>query len=91
MTYGLLYPAFGSSIRSHSHFIDYYPHDFTDSQLKSDMDFIWLTFYKAYQDGWDKVQGGMRHGFAVESVFIPVNYPKTLEVSGIQSHTNTGY
>ena len=64
----------------HSHFIDYYPHDFTDSQLKSDMDFHLANFYKTYQDEWDKVQSGMRHGFAVEKRIIPVNYAKTLEV-----------
>jgi hypothetical protein len=45
------------------------------------MDFHLANFYKAYQDGWDKVQGGMRHGFAVEKRIHPIDYSKTLEVA----------
>ena len=37
----------------HSHFIVYYPHDFTDSQLKSDMDFHPANFYRLIRC-WDK-------------------------------------
>jgi hypothetical protein len=68
----------------HSHFIGYYPHDFTDSQLKLDMDFHLANFYKTFNEApLDKdgqmPNGYMRHGYAVEKRIIPVNYAKTLE------------
>ena len=49
----------------HSHFA-YFDPDVTDEEIKAEMNYHLPNFYKAYQDEWDKVQGGMRHGFAVE-------------------------
>jgi hypothetical protein len=63
----------------HSHFA-YFDPDVTDEEIKAEMNYHLPNFYKAYQDGWDKVKGGMRHGFAVEKRIHPVNYAKTLEV-----------
>ena len=49
----------------HSHFA-YFDPNVTDEEIKAEMDYHLHNFYKAYQDGQDKIDGGMRHGFAVE-------------------------
>ena len=64
----------------HSHFF-YADPNVTDAEIKAEMDFHLPNFYTAFQNEWDKVQGGMRHGFAVEKRKRPVRYSKTLEAA----------
>jgi hypothetical protein len=62
----------------HSHFF-YASPEITDAEIKAEMDFHLPNFYAAFQNEWDKVQGGMRHGWDVEKRIRPVRYSKTLE------------
>ncbi len=64
----------------HSHFA-YFDPDVTDDEIKKEMDYHLPNFYKAYQDGWNKVAGGMRHGFAIEKRIRLVNYAKTMKIA----------
>jgi len=57
----------------HSHFARFNP-DVTDAEIKAEMDFHLPNFYLAYQNKWDKVAGGMRHGFAVEKRIRSIHY-----------------
>ncbi len=57
----------------HSHFI-YLPPTFTDKDIEAEIAFHLPNFYKAFQDGWDKVAGGMRHGWAIEKRIPPEDY-----------------
>ncbi len=57
----------------HSHFL-YFDPDVTGEDIKAEMDFHLPNFYKAFQDGRDKEQGGMRHGWAVEKRIPPLDY-----------------
>jgi len=59
----------------HSHFI-YLPADFTDDDIKAQIDIHLGNFYKAFQDRWDEVQGGMRHGWATDTRIRPTDYSK---------------
>ncbi|MCJ7669573.1 MAG: polymer-forming cytoskeletal protein [Dehalococcoidia bacterium] len=63
----------GKATPFHSHFI-YLAPDFTDEDVKAEIDFHLPNFYKAFQDKWDKVNGGMRHGWATERRITPSDY-----------------
>jgi len=63
----------GKPIPFHSHFV-YFDPDVTEEDIKAEMDFHLPNFYKAFQDRWDKVNGGMRHGWAVEKRIHPKDY-----------------
>ena len=72
----------------HSHFIHLDP-DFTEEDIKAEMDFHLPNFYKAFQDRWDEVNGGMRHGWATEKRIPPVDYSQNaLRVSQCQDRVN---
>jgi hypothetical protein len=57
----------------HTHFV-YFDPDFTEAEVKAEIDYHLPNFYRAFQDAWDTVPGGMRHGFAVEKRIAPVRY-----------------
>lgn len=59
----------------HTHFI-YLPPNFTEEDIKTQIDIHLGNFYQAFQDGWDAVQGGMRHGWATETRIRPTDYSK---------------
>jgi len=61
----------------HVHFF-YASPDITDAEIKKEMDFHLPNFYTAFQNEWDKVPCGMRHGFAVEKRQKIINYKKIL-------------
>ena len=60
----------------HAHFI-YLPATFTEEDIKAQIDIHLGNFYQAFQDRWDAVQGGMRHGWATETRIKPTDYSKT--------------
>jgi hypothetical protein len=49
----------------HHHFIYLDPYKLKDEQITSAMALHLPNFYKAWTEEWDKVQGGMRHGWDV--------------------------
>ena len=59
----------------HNHFV-YFSPDVTKDDIKSEIEYHLPNFYKAFQDEWDKVKGGMRHGWAVEKRAKPIDYSK---------------
>lgn len=59
----------------HSHFV-YLPADFTEDDIKAQIDIHLGNFYQAFQDGWDAVQGGMRHGWDTKTRTRPTDYSK---------------
>lgn len=60
----------------HSHFI-YCSPDVTEEKIKAEMAYHLPNFYLAYQNEWDKVQGGMRHGWDTATRIRPTDYTKT--------------
>lgn len=62
----------------HSHFLYLNP-NFTEDDIKTEIDFHLPNFYKAFQDRWDEVKGGMRHGWATEKRIRPKNYSGDIE------------
>jgi len=59
----------------HSHFI-YLPADFTEEDIKAEIDIHLANFYQAFQERWDEVAGGMRHGWATDTRIGPTDYSK---------------
>lgn len=51
--------------RFHSHFIYLDPYALRDEQIEAAIGLHLPNFYKAWTEEWDKVQGGMRHGWDV--------------------------
>lgn len=64
----------------HSHFV-YFGSDVTQDDIKPEMEFHLPNFYKAFQERWDEVKGGMRHGWATEKRIRPTDYSKTDSVA----------
>ena len=60
----------------HSHFI-YLPPTFTNKDIEDAISYHLPNFYLAFQDRWDEVQGGMRHGWATETRIRPIDYSKS--------------
>ena len=60
----------------HSHFVHLAP-DFTNEDIKAEITFHLPNFYKAFQEKWDEVNGGMRHGWASETRIKPTDYSKS--------------
>lgn len=65
----------GKATPFHTHFV-YFGPDVTEDDIKAEVDFHLPNFYKAYQDRWDEVKGGMRHGWATEKRITPIDYSK---------------
>jgi len=63
----------GTATPFHSHFI-YLPPTLTVDDIKAAIDIHLANFYYAYQQGWDAVAGGMRHGWATETRISPTDY-----------------
>jgi len=57
----------------HSHFC-YFSPDVTDNEIKSAGLYHLGNFYTAWCDDWVDVQGGMRHGWDVETRIRPIRY-----------------
>lgn len=73
----------------HSHFVHFSP-DVTIEDIKVEIDFHLSNFYKAFQDRWDEVNGGMRHGWATEKRKRPSDYSKdALRVAQCQTVVDT--
>lgn len=49
----------------HSHMMRFNPYTLRDEDITSQLEHHLANFYKAWIDEWDKVPGGMRHGFDV--------------------------
>lgn len=60
----------------HSHFV-YLSADFTQEDIKREIETHLANFYTAFQAEWDKVDGGMRHGWTTETRITPTDYSKT--------------
>lgn len=60
----------------HTHFI-YLPATFAQDDIKAAIELHLPNFYKAFQERRDEVQGGMRHGWAIETRIKPTNFFKT--------------
>lgn len=60
----------------HTHFI-YLPATFTEEDIKAQIDIHLKNFYQAFQDRWDEVKGGMRHGWVTQTRTRPTDYRKT--------------
>lgn len=60
----------------HSHFI-YLPSTFTEDDIKAAVKLHLPNLYKAFQEYWDEVAGGMRHGWATNTRIKPIDYSKT--------------
>lgn len=58
----------------HHHFIYLDPYTIRDEQITEAINHHLPNFYKAWIDEWDKVQGGMRHGFDVATRIRPPRY-----------------
>jgi len=71
----------------HSHFV-YLPATFTEADIKAQIDIHLGNFYKAFQDRWDEVQGGMRHGWATETRKRPTDYSKTEDASAYDARVS---
>ena len=61
----------------HSHFIYLDPYTLRDEQITDAMALHLPNFYKAWTDEWDKVAGGMRHGWDVATRKRPERFDKT--------------
>lgn len=60
----------------HSHFI-YLPATFTEQDIKDKITLHLPNFYAAFQDRWDEIPGGMRHGWDTKTRIRPKDYSKT--------------
>jgi hypothetical protein len=60
----------------HTHFI-YLPADFTDDDIKAQIELHLPNFYQAFQAGLDEFRGGMRHGWDIRERFRPHDYSKS--------------
>jgi len=51
----------------HSHFVYFDPYTLRDEDIEAAINRHLPNFYKAWIDEWDKVNGGMRHGWDIET------------------------
>jgi hypothetical protein len=58
----------------HSHFIYLDPYTLTEKQVEDAIALHLPNFYKAWVDEWDKVAGGMRHGWDVATRKRPTRF-----------------
>jgi hypothetical protein len=64
----------------HTHFI-YLPATFTQKDIEDAIAFHLPNYYQAFQDRWDEVPGGMRHGWATETRIRPTNWAEKESLS----------
>lgn len=60
----------------HSHFM-YFSPGVTEAEILKEAEFHLPNFYTAFQNQWDKSDGGMRHGWATEKRIRPTRKDKT--------------
>lgn len=68
----------------HSHFM-YFSPDVTEAEILKEAEYHLPNFYTAFQNQWDKSDGGMRHGWATEKRIRPIRKDETFKASDYEA------